>query len=1761
MTLRRVTRRFRPWMGLLCSFSFCLCLGNALIWADDPPPDDDPPCANPPDEPDPCEEFVDDEEAYDCCTGDTPPEECCDEDDGGGSSNPFNPYSGMTRRILRDLHRPAACGRTALGFTRYQASRWQPYPYEGLEGTSPFGDGGYWRHSFQWDILDAGVNGSGYPIVRLIYPNCRYGNFAKTAGNTNHMTYLARTYERVWPAPDGTNFFLIMRNGTKYHFTGQTGGAGILYRMEEYFDPYSNRYCFTYASGLLARVTGPNTNQYLDLHYTTITNSQPEGLVEFYYADGSATQVLLAGTFSGWTGMPMAVSGGSNWTVSFSLAKGFEQYKFIVRYPGSNDVWKLDPDNELWCYDATFNPNSVAVIDPYRLVDYVTLSDGRTTRYEYGWVEGKGKIHVCLNRVAYGDGTSAEYSYYHPSNDLWRRPLLKTADDPLYKGPARAITYIYQTNNLYSGQIFEERNLVTSQLLARLEITGARPEWRRVTRGDGAVQEYTFSTNTGRRLTYTNAVGYSRRASYYWNNDGMRAENWDPQGRRTTYQRTLHFGTVTIASNDIRGIRRYVYSDTNNPFFLSAQVDEAGRTNSFTRDSRNRITRHDYPDGTYETFAYNEYGQILTNRLRDGGIRIYAYDDCGRKLYEIDPGGNQTSYSYDEHDRLAGRTNALGYATLFFNDWRGQVTNVVHADGTEEKTWYDKYGQPTQRLDRAGGLTALTYDDLGHMTVARNSLGTETYYRHDVEGRLITGSNALGLVVSNAYDGMGRKIRETFSTDGTYREWHYDPDGVRTQYNRLGLPTTFAYDPKGRLQRVTDPLNRTVSFGYDAAGNRTYETNALGEAIVHTYDPAGRVTSTRDCEGNIVSNVYDEAGRLVQRIDANSNTNAYTYDALGRLLCLTRGGPGSAPALLQTNSHNALGWIVTSTDANNLMRSNTYDVVGRPLRTYMPDGTYGENQYSNTFLVKTLDRAGRQTVFQRDILGRVTNQVDNAGQSVRFVYDSAGNLTDLYDQNGSRTRFQYDAEGRQTAKIYADDTQYTYGYDDEGRVTSKLDAKNKTTAYQYDYVGNLTNIVYATDPAVSFTYDALNRMTRMVDGIGTTLYAYAGSCGALASEDGPFQNDTLYYEYDNGKRLLSVTSALYAASYSYDALDRITNAVAGDGPPTARYSYHANGRLPSDLIRGNGTRTRYEYDNLNRLTNLVHETDASEVPSSFAYTLDNADQRIGVHKGGAAASPTEITYAYDPIGQLIGAESDQPGHSFAYSYDPAGNPVQQDNNGFVLTNAFNDLNQNVTSLWSGSVTVMGTVNITNGQITVQGGPAASRADGLGGLIYAATNLPVSDGTNTYTALLSDPFDRVSTSTVSVIAQNRGYGYDANGNMTNDGQFVYVWDDSDRLTEVRKGNEVVMTCRYDGLGRRRERILSSVAGGDDPGSTNRYVYKGWLVIAVLDGSDQVIETYTHGPDLSGTLGGAGGIGGILHVSPLLGGAGCGYFHYDGNGNVIACTDTNQTIAAALEYGPFGTLLTHSGPFTPRYRFSSKEWDDPAGLYYYGYRYYNPRTGRWISRDPEAERGGVNLLGFVLNDPVQHVDVDGRDFLDWLNSSPVRPGTGQENYHAWDPVPSQRPRPIHTPRPGDPILYRPPLPPSNPFPNAGPGVAALFAIFSFGEDSCCDNNKKLHDYQYVMVCLGLTGSIGFVAPTVPPSPDCPPQSYSFPMSGYNVGFPPIECPPAFCGIGFTIDGEDGRPITGTPSFGITLPIPEIGKCHVYPFDDKIRGCCTE
>jgi RHS repeat-associated protein len=241
------------------------------------------------------------------------------------------------------------------------------------------------------------------------------------------------------------------------------------------------------------------------------------------------------------------------------------------------------------------------------------------------------------------------------------------------------------------------------------------------------------------------------------------------------------------------------------------------------------------------------------------------------------------------------------------------------------------------------------------------------------------------------------------------------------------------------------------------------------------------------------------------------------------------------------------------------------------------------------------------------------------------------------------------------------------------------------------------------------------------------------------------------------------------------------------------------------------------------------------------------------------------------------------------------------------------------------------------------------------------------------------------------------GYDADGNLLLDGRWTYSWDAENRLvnmvkrfpaTDLAKAPNgttfVKLGFEYDFRGRRIAKNYYATAGGTTPFLTYKFVYDGWNLVAILDGSSALVRSFTWGLDLSGSEQGAGGVGGLLFVrdqSTISSQPSTHFASADGNGNLVALVfaatiGVNEAgmLSASYEYGPFGELIRQTGPMAKAnpFRFSTKYQDDETDLLYYGYRYYSTSLGRWLNRDPIEERGGMNLYGFVGNDPIRRID---------------------------------------------------------------------------------------------------------------------------------------------------------------------------------------------
>jgi len=299
----------------------------------------------------------------------------------------------------------------------------------------------------------------------------------------------------------------------------------------------------------------------------------------------------------------------------------------------------------------------------------------------------------------------------------------------------------------------------------------------------------------------------------------------------------------------------------------------------------------------------------------------------------------------------------------------------------------------------------------------------------------------------------------------------------------------------------------------------------------------------------------------------------------------------------------------------------------------------------------------------------------------------------------------------------------------------------------------------------------------------------------------------------------------------------------------------------------------------------------------------------------------------------------------------------------TLTQTFgvDNANRLTNATRSGTLTAAGQANSLVTSVTVNGVGADLYTDKT---FATSSGLSLNNGANELRFNATDAASQSTTVTqIFNLPATVSYTHDLNGNLLSDGALGYEYDDFDQLIAITKTNEWKSEFVYDGLGRRitrKEFTFDTTANSYLTTSETRYVWLGMRVLQERDGNNTVRVTYTAG---------------LAREDAAL--SSTNYYFTDGNRNVSALIDVSGHVSAQYRYDSFGNLLSKSGPMADvnLRRFSSEEFHARSGLYYYGFRYYQPNLQRWLNQDPIGIAGGLNLYGFVGNSPVGRVDIYG------------------------------------------------------------------------------------------------------------------------------------------------------------------------------------------
>lgn len=1070
---------------------------------------------------------------------------------------------------------------------------------------------------------------------------------------------------------------------------------------------------------------------------------------------------------------------------------------------------------------------------------------------------------------------------------------------------------------------------------------------------------------------------------------------------------------------------------------MTSVSDRSGNRIDYTLDAQGRITAIAPSGGAAWTLQYDSSSALLV-RITDGAGReyTYGYDGQGRLTSATDATGAITRYYYDSDSRLwkledpearittvsygagrvishtdgagrtqsftyeAGRTivtNAMQQTTAFLINAQGRLAQVVNAmDGrttftydaagnlqavedplgrTTQFSQYDAWGNPGRLEDALGQVTQVQYDPTLHLpTQTQDPLGRIHKTEYDTAGNLKKTIAAYGTsdeqVTQHSYDSKGLLLTTidprgygASDTRPYTTTYEYDSRGWLTKVtDPLNGAATMTYDSAGNLTEQTDPIGRTTRYEYDLAGRRTRIIYADGADEAYTYDRSGLLLSAKDPSGAVVRYAYEGSGLLLSQTDPLGATTAFEYDLAGRQTTIV--DPRGNRTL---SGYDAVGRPISVTDGEGNTTWTEYDAVGNAVRVVLPNG------YAMTAEYDKLNRLVRKAI---------------PPATTEITYDAVGNQVLVRNGNGHYTRYQYDNLNR-LARVYdalnadmlgnpiaaAKYTQYTY--DKAGNQTAVKDAIDHTTSYAYDVLNRLTQETNPVGDVVQYFYDAAGQQVRVIDGNGVvTLYSY-DLRGNVAQIEHDNVCDEVRYEYDRAGRKVKVQDSLGTTQYQYDLAGRLLQHTDSLGHVT-RYGYDGAGNLTSLMLPEGAW--QHEYDRANR---MVSVTDPKGLRTVYTYTPDSRRQRVDLPYGITLqntfdpASNRLVKQVYSKVG-----DAEQP--TITYAYDTLGNVIEQRRPGATLTG--------VTTVYEydavGRLVKSITPRAGNTYPSTYNDTMSYTYDAVGNRLSLTSVTSAGTNTDTYTY---DQANRVTKVTRGSTVTQR-YVYDGNGQLIlidgYDGQdnkvenVRYEYDTFGRLVKVASGTTVT-TYGYDGDGRRlfrktldRSEVPNSTSGSSlSYGSavylpmrteTVYYQYSGSQVAVERDGSGLALGVVTRG------------IGGELITLADYDGT-TNVFLTDRLGSVIRLVDSNFNRQAGYQYDDFGAVTAETESIRNDWNFAGALLDVNSGLYHLGARYYSPQDGRFITQD--TYKGSLwqpwtqNLYVYTGNNPVNYVDPTG------------------------------------------------------------------------------------------------------------------------------------------------------------------------------------------
>lgn len=571
-------------------------------------------------------------------------------------------------------------------------------------------------------------------------------------------------------------------------------------------------------------------------------------------------------------------------------------------------------------------------------------------------------------------------------------------------------------------------------------------------------------------------------------------------------------------------------------------------------------------------------------------------------------------------------------------------------------------------------------------------------------------------------------------------------------------------------------------------------------------------------------------------------------------------------------------------------------------------------------------------------LDGVATKTTATANTYTYTYDSLGRLTKLNNPGTTYQTTSYDDVNNMKTVTDENGHQKKFGYDWNSRLASVKEFNSSTnyflTSYSYDQVGNLLSLTDAKNQATSYQYDDLNRLTKTTYPDTKSETKTYDNVGNLLTRTDPKTNQTSY-TYDSLNRLTKVTYPNTSTdTYTYDASSNRLSMV--DPASTSYYTYDARNRLTNEskIIAGTRYSTLYTYDPANNVA-------ATKYPDSYLLSL-TYDAVNRVKKVGSFAT---VSYSVDDKMSTITFGN---GEVATYSYDNRDRPTRI----LVKMGSTKNLDLNYTYDGTGNVLTLNTESYGYDwldRLTSSSGPWTAVTytyDQVGNRIKM-----VQGSTTTYSY---GSFNRLSS------AGSTTYTYDANGNMItkNDGMsWAFTYDYDNRLTKVVHAGTTVLQSVYDGDGKRIKKT---------EGDPIVFTYQGLNVLYEKDLTTGVVTKrfYANG----------------LQVANMVGST-VSYLHEDHIGSIRFISSATGSGTFSSNYVPYGPQYGASGS-PDEFLYAGKIYDGSTGFYYFGARFYDPTTGRFVTQDSSSgvqeDPQSFNRYAYARDNPLKIIDPNGHDW---------------------------------------------------------------------------------------------------------------------------------------------------------------------------------------